>query len=80
MGKGRFDDVHVRCPYYIKSTDVTICCEGIAEGSVIENKFRDECGRPLKDKRDEHKHCYCDRHWQGCPISQILEEKYEDIL
>lgn len=77
MGKCRFDDVNVRCPFYIGSTNTVIICEGVADGSVLENKFRDMSGKPMKDKRDAHKHKYCDCLWEQCPIYKALEEKYE---
>lgn len=75
----RYDDVYVKCPFYLGSTEFTITCEGLNPSVVIENKFRGANGQKYPKKRDAFKEKYCDCGYKQCPINQMLESQYDKM-
>ena len=62
-------DVYVKCPFYGRSTAVSITCEGVFSSEVI-NKFDNpkETSMYMLTK--------CCRHYEECELHQKLLSKY----
>lgn len=67
-----YGSVKVQCPFYQADYNTGIICEGFAEGSTVNIKFRKS-----EDKRT-HKIIYCDSCYAKCEIYKLAEKKYPE--
>lgn len=58
-----------RCPYYIRSNDWCITCQGMHDGEEIRRKL------PRPAACDEQFRRYCAMHYTACPIYQLIDSK-----
>lgn len=61
-----------KCPFYIRSAEYSITCEGIADGQEVATRFSTAKGK----RAYAHKHC--EQIDSSCPIRRLLLSKYED--
>jgi hypothetical protein len=68
-----WSDKSVVCPFYQRCESNRICCEGLTKDSTINLVFEDP------NKKIEYKRNYCYRigQYPKCPISEVLNRKYE---
>ena len=66
-----YDDVEAKCPFFIRSGHNHITCEGATENCVTVLQFE------KKEKRNQHRRCYCDDNYGSCVICKMLNSKYE---
>ena len=64
-------DCAVKCPYYIRSAEYSITCEGLNDGQEIATRFSTRDGKEYYAKH------HCELIGSKCPIRQMLNEKYE---
>lgn len=62
---------NIKCPFYLRESEYTMTCEGIASGTELATKFPSE-----KEKR-EYQKCNCYHRKSSCVIMRMLEEKYK---
>ena len=62
-------DVYVKCPFYGRSTAVSVTCEGVFSSEVI-NKFDNP------KKASMYIHTNCCRNYESCELYQRLLTKY----
>jgi hypothetical protein len=68
-----YDDILVRCPYFLHNGRRSIVCEGITDDSTITLSYLDECGRNLQRK------LFCNGKFENCEIYRMLTEgKYDE--
>lgn len=60
-----------KCPYYLRSAEYSITCEGLSEGQEIATRFATKAGK------DDYSRRHCELLNSKCPIRQMLNEKYE---
>lgn len=70
----QFDDVNVKCPFFLRSDVRKITCEGISDKSVL------EVVTEKKIERDRIKELYCDKYYKLCPIHQMLKKEADDEM
>jgi hypothetical protein len=66
-------DKFVKCPFYRKTDQNRIVCEGLAEGNTINLVFED----PSQKARHMRSVCYDLLGCRDCPIYTMLDAKYE---
>ncbi len=57
------------CPFYLGEETTEIYCSGVEEGTVSIQRWKTSA-RDYKKK-----FCYAD--WKNCPISMMLQKKFE---
>ena len=67
----RYDDVDAKCPFYQRSSEKRIVCEGIMENSVTVQEFN------KKSDKKSHRNNYCDNKYSECKMFKILDRKYK---
>lgn len=67
-----YDDVDVKCPFFLSSGKRKVSCEGITDDCTISLNFF------TRDKKRLHCGIFCNEHYKNCEIYRMLEEKYED--
>lgn len=67
-----FDDVDVKCPFFLSSSKRKISCEGITDDCIITLTFSSQ------EKRNTQCKIFCDDKYGCCEIYRILQEKYEE--
>lgn len=67
-----YDDVDVKCPFFLSSGKRKVSCEGITDDCTISLNFI------TRDKKRLHCEIFCNEHFKNCEIYRMLEEKYED--
>ena len=67
-----YDYANAKCPYFIKSKQTRITCEGITDGSVILLEFF------TNEKKNQHRNIFCDNKYKNCEVCRMLDEKNED--
>ena len=73
MSKGR-ETQAVVCPYFVRFSPSGIVCEGLYEGSVIEQRFGKSADRA------KHIRCYCNSAgYAACPIAASFEKYYAGV-
>lgn len=61
------------CPYYIKEATFSITCESTIEHAVNVIRFM------TRELKEEYQHDFCEDYcFRGCPIAQLLEERYKE--
>ena len=65
-----FDDVEVKCPFFLSSSKRKITCEGIIEDCTITLNFSSQ------EKRNIQCGIFCDEKYENCEIYRMLSEKY----
>lgn len=79
MGGVYYDDVNVKCPFYIRGRSGFIQCEGFEECSTVKILFCSSVdGHPLRDRQKSFSDRYCDTDYKSCPIYKLAAQKYED--
>lgn len=71
VGLSRYDDVSAKCPFYQRSSEKNIVCEGIIENSVSVQEFN------KKSDREAYRNRYCNNQYSKCRLYDILEKKYK---
>lgn len=64
---------NVYCPFYVKSKDLMISCEGMEEGIHCHQIFDSQ-----KAKR-QWMNLICNEDYHSCPYAKMLERKYEQV-
>lgn len=64
-------DCAAKCPYYLRSAEYSITCEGLSEGQEIATRFATKAGK------DDYSRRHCELLNSKCPIRQMLNEKNE---
>lgn len=74
-----YADADVVCPYYQKSDNGYVQCEGIGgDDTATRLLFRDALtGKPMKDSKNEHMTSKCEHDYESCPVFKMLEGKYK---
>ena len=72
-----YGDADVKCPFFNKSDEISISCEGVDNGMITKNIFRTEQGNFLRQKKKEYSDRYCKGDYKNCRLYQMLDEKYE---
>ena len=67
-----FDDVDVRCPFFLSSGKRHITCEGITDDCTTTLNFASQ------EKRNMQRRIFCDDKYECCEIYRMLREKYEE--
>lgn len=67
-----FDDVYVKCPFFLSSGKRTISCEGITDDCTTILNFSSQ------EKRNLQRRIFCDDKYKCCEIYRMLREKYEE--
>lgn len=67
-----FGDETIICPYYVKSDQNSITCEGLEDQSS-NNSFRQWFRWPKKKQKWKQGYC-CSFDYEQCPISQMIEQ------
>jgi hypothetical protein len=67
-----YDDVDVKCPFFLSSGKRKVSCEGITDDCTISLNFI------TRSKKLLHCEIFCNEHFKNCEIYRMLEEKYED--
>ena len=65
-----FDDANVKCPFFSKTKNERIICEGITDECISVLKFEN------KKELDKHKTRYCNSHYTECALYKAVEGKY----
>lgn len=65
-------DVDVQCPFYRRSTERQIVCEGLTEKGNLTQSFR-----RMKDK-EKHMGVYCCGRYRECRLYRMLMDKYHE--
>lgn len=73
-----YGDADVKCPFYNKSDDISISCEGVCGCSVNKTVFRTDQGNFLRQKKKEYMDKFCKGDFESCRLYQMLEGKYEE--
>ncbi len=71
--KNTYEDANVGCPYYNEETARTIICEGLMERSTVQQSFVTR-GDKMKLKMQ-----FCCTAWKTCPITKVLNQKYDYV-
>ena len=64
-------DCAAKCPYYIRSAEYSITCEGLSDGQEIATRFATKRGK------DDYSRRHCELLNSKCPIRQMLNKKNE---
>ena len=65
------EEAYIQCPFYLRSTDLRIFCEGYIPSTCMITSF------PNKKSAAAHKKAYCNLVNGGmCKFAQVLFEKY----
>lgn len=64
--------VDVKCPYFSSETAKAIHCEGYEKGQQRNSTLFDG-----KDEKEAHINKYCANYPNNCPLSKIIDKKYE---
>lgn len=67
-----FDDVEVKCPFFLSSSKRKITCEGITDDCTTTLHFQSQ------EKRNKQCRIFCDDKYERCEIYRMLSEKYEE--
>lgn len=67
-----YDDILVRCPFFLHNGKRNVVCEGITDDSTLSLRFATE------ESRNEQKRIYCDKDYKRCEIYRMLLEKYDE--
>jgi hypothetical protein len=67
-----YDDVDVKCPFFLSSGKRKVSCEGMTDDCTISLNF------VTREKKCLHCEIFCNEHYKNCEIYRMLEEKYED--
>lgn len=73
---GKTESAKTICPYFIRESTkgrIGIVCEGfegVGEVGIYFSSTR-------KKRKFQENFCYCDCY-KGCPVAQVVSEKYED--
>lgn len=67
-----YEDVRVKCPFFISSSDKCITCEGITDDCTLTLEFR-------KNKmKKQYRRNNCEEDYEDCELYKTLERKYEE--
>lgn len=66
-----FESADVMCPYYVKSKECVISCEGMEDGIHCHQVF--DSG---KAKKQWMQHI-CNEDYRACRYARMVKEKYE---
>lgn len=66
------DPARARCPFFRRSTNNSIICEGIVERSTMQWRF----GRT--QDRDLQFSVFCCKKFENCELHKAVLEKYQD--
>ena len=72
MGKSRYVDKFVTCPYYKWSDPNRICCEGVEDNNSTNLIF----GNPLNARGYMRDYCCTQYGMKRCQIYNMLNRKY----
>lgn len=67
-----FYDQEALCPFFHRSTDKDITCEGITDGCITKIAFNS------RKKKKMHSDIFCNKKYENCEVYRMLEKKYED--
>lgn len=62
--------LYAKCPFFLKESKFSICCEGIREGTEFSIKFQTE-----EDKK-AYIRTHCNRMDCECELKTAIEKKY----
>ncbi len=69
----KIEEANIQCPFYLRSTDLRICCEGYLRNTCMITSF------PDKKSAAAHMKACCFRMDGGeCQFAKILFGKYEN--
>jgi len=72
-----YGDADVVCPFYIKSDNASIFCEGVEDNMATKNIFRASSGALLREDKDKYMIKFCNCDYEKCRIYQMLLKKYD---
>ena len=72
-----FGDQDVRCPFYTKSDNASISCEGVEDHMSTKSIFRAESGALLREDKERYMIKFCNSDYEKCRICQMLMQKYD---
>lgn len=64
----------IQCPYFKRTKNLTITCEGFMPDVNVQMNFFSEKSR--KSYMDDF--CKTDKCWKGCALYQLAAEKYTE--
>ncbi len=64
----RFDDIYVRCPFFLRRKKDRICCAGMFEGHEFQQKYE------YADTMNYQVIKHCRDKFEECPVYKILAE------
>ena len=67
-----FGDQDAICPFFKRSTEKRISCEGITDGCLTHIEFNS------RNKKKMHRKIFCDRKYENCEVYRMLEDKYNE--
>lgn len=67
-----FEDANVKCPFFSKTKNERIICEGITDECISVLKFENKKGL------ERYKIRHCDSNYEKCHLYKALEEKYDE--
>ena len=68
-----YKSVDVKCPFYKKSDNNQIICEGMTDDSTIHMCF--SCTK----SKNNHSKVFCENHYDKCEIYRaVMESKYNE--
>ena len=67
-----FEDANAKCPFFSKTKNERIICEGVTEGCASVLKFEN------KQSLSKYKIRHCDADYEKCVLCKALEEKYAE--
>ena len=71
-----FDSKYVKCPYYHRSDNNRICCEGVDKENTLNIVFES----PSRKKEFMQRFCFDTKLCHSCAVCKMLDEKWENIL
>lgn len=72
-----YGDADAKCPFYAKSDNASISCEGVEENMATKNIFRASSGAILREDKERYMVKYCNCDYKQCRVYQMLMQKYE---
>ena len=70
-------EANVNCPFFQRSNDKSITCEGVKANTINQVVFRSEQGDFLRKEKQQYMNQYCCNNYKECLVYQMLNKKYE---
>lgn len=72
-----YGDADVLCPFYSKSDNASISCEGVEDNMSTKNIFRLPSGAILREDKERYMQRFCTCNYEDCRVYQMLMKKYD---